>query len=96
MRFLTINEKRHVGDGVRGLIDSQNIYGHARVSKTLKEYFKALVSHSNVFDNVNIRGTNNDITKFVKFIQPSLKTAQHLRITIKGANGAQTSCRRWS
>ena len=86
VRCLSINEKlclkymtqkRYIGDGIEGLLTSQNVYGHSKVTKSSIELCKSLALNNDVFGYFHIKGRTNDIIEFAESTKPALKTVQN-------------------
>ena len=66
--------KRRVGNGIQGLLASQNIHG--RVTSSAIEHCKRLASQSNVFEHFNVKGKTEEIIEFAKTTEPALKVVE--------------------
>ena len=68
--------KRHVGNGIQGLLASQNMYGHSRVTRSVIERCKRLAAQCDVFQHFNVKGKAEDIVDFANSTEPDLKTVE--------------------
>lgn len=74
LKFMT--QKRKVGDSISGLLDTQNSYGHSKVTKSSIQLCKDLAMENNVFEYFKIKGTTIDIIDYADTTKCALKTVE--------------------
>jgi len=72
-----LSQKRHIGDGIAGLLACQNGHCHHAVSQASMDQCRRLSAKNNVFAHFCVKGQHDEITQFIRSTNRALKTVKN-------------------